>query len=57
MKFLYSHRTRAADGQWVHISALTGALCARGHEVVMCGPESGGDKKLDATSRRGSTAL
>ena len=33
MKFLYSHRTRAADGQRVHISSMIHALKARGHEV------------------------
>ena len=38
MKFLYSHRTQAGDGQWVHISALTGALAARGHDIAMSGP-------------------
>lgn len=57
MKFLYSHRTRAADGQRVHIASLTDALCTRGHEVVMCGPDDGGDGKLDASSRRGAAAL
>ena len=57
MKFLYSHRTRAADGQWVHISALTGALTARGHEVALCGPDGGKPRKLDATSQRGISAL
>ena len=57
MKFLYSHRTRAADGQWVHIRALTEALSARGHEIVMCGPDGGSSRKLDASSRRGLTSL
>lgn len=33
MKFLYSHRTRAADGQRVHIVSMIEALKARGHEV------------------------
>ncbi|MFC2951489.1 glycosyltransferase family 4 protein [Marinicaulis aureus] len=57
MKFLYSHRTRAADGQRVHISALTHALEARGHEVVMCGPDAEPARKLDASSQRGLTGL
>lgn len=39
MRILYSHRTRSADGQRVHIDALTRALVAEGHEVLMCGPE------------------
>lgn len=57
MKVLYSHRTRAADGQRVHISALTHALEARGHEIVMCGPDAEPARKLDASSRRGLTRL
>lgn len=53
MKILYSHRTRSADGQYVHIRALTEALSLRGHELTMCGPETGSSqnaaaKKLDA---------
>lgn len=44
MKILYSHRTRAADGQHVHIRELTNALRARGHEIIMAEPKgSGGD--------------
>lgn len=39
MRILYSHRTRSADGQRVHIDALTRALAARGHEVLIVGPE------------------
>ncbi|MEM9233232.1 MAG: glycosyltransferase family 4 protein [Pseudomonadota bacterium] len=39
MRILYSHRTRSADGQRVHIDGLTRALVAAGHEVLMCGPE------------------
>lgn len=56
MKFLYSHRTRAADGQWVHIKALTDALAARGHEIVMAGPGAR-EKTLDAEEARGLRAL
>ncbi|WDI32989.1 glycosyltransferase family 4 protein [Hyphococcus flavus] len=48
MKVLYSHRTQSADGQWVHIEALTRALEARGHEIIMAGPASAGAKQLDA---------
>ncbi|WOI53215.1 glycosyltransferase family 4 protein [Parvularcula sp. LCG005] len=39
MRILYSHRTRAADGQYVHIASLTNALARMGHEVLLCGPE------------------
>lgn len=42
MRILYSHRTQSADGQYVHIEALTRALVAQGHEVLMCGPEGVG---------------
>lgn len=41
MKFLYSHRTRSADGQYVHIRELTRALSARGHEIMLAGPDDG----------------
>ncbi|MEO1241271.1 MAG: glycosyltransferase family 4 protein [Pseudomonadota bacterium] len=40
MKILYSHRTRAADGQNVHIRELTTALAARGHKIIMAAPET-----------------
>ncbi len=39
MKILYSHRTRSADGQYVHIRSLTDALRARGCDVAICGPD------------------
>ncbi|RFB05492.1 glycosyltransferase family 4 protein [Parvularcula marina] len=39
MRILYSHRTRSADGQRVHIDALTRAFLKLGHEVLICGPE------------------
>ena len=45
MKFLYSHRTRSADGQYVHIKALSDALLAAGHDVVMAGPD-GDDRQV-----------
>ena len=52
MRILYSHRTRSADGQRVHIDALTRALAARGHEVLVVGPEgahlAGAETVLDA---------
>ncbi|NNL87952.1 MAG: glycosyltransferase family 4 protein [Marinicaulis sp.] len=50
MKFLYSHRTRASDGQYVHIRELTNALKARGHSILMAGPEGDEKKSLDAGS-------
>lgn len=48
VKILYSHRTRSADGQYVHIRELTEALAARGCEIVMAGPDEGAAKPLDA---------
>ena len=48
MKILYSHRTRASDGQYVHIRELTDALKARGHDILMAGPEGDQAKSLDA---------
>lgn len=51
MKILYSHRTQSADGQYVHIRALTDALIARGHELCLVGPEgvsSSAMRALDA---------
>jgi len=53
MRFLYSHRTRSADGQYVHIKALTGALSARGHEIVFAGPEHNTDEKPLGVGRGG----
>ncbi|MEL7485773.1 MAG: glycosyltransferase [Pseudomonadota bacterium] len=38
MKLLYSHRTKSADGQRVHIDGLTRALTARGVALEICGP-------------------
>ncbi|GJL90479.1 glycosyltransferase family 4 protein [Hyphococcus sp.] len=59
MKFLYSHRTRSADGQWVHISAMTDALMARGHDIEICGPglEPGDTRLLSAGGKRGLSTL
>lgn len=53
MKILYSHRTRAADGQWVHIKSLTQALRARGHEIFMSGPDGPHDRRLSAGEASG----
>lgn len=51
MKILYSHRTRSADGQYVHIRELTDALIAGGHDIIMAGPSGKKEdraKTLDA---------
>lgn len=53
MRFLFSHRTRSADGQYVHIKALTDALRARGHEIVFAGPEKSSAKKPLGVGRGG----
>lgn len=54
MRILYSHRTRSADGQFVHIKALTDALTARGHEIHFAGPGGESESKaLDAGGRSG----
>ncbi|WP_411819145.1 glycosyltransferase family 4 protein [Hyphococcus formosus] len=53
MKCLYSHRTRSADGQYVHIASLTHALQSRGAEIVMAGPDDGKHRKLDADNSGG----
>ena len=56
MRILYSHRTRSADGQHVHISALTEALAARGVELFMAGPDdfgAVGGRALDAKAGEG----
>ena len=53
MKILYSHRTKSADGQYVHIRALTDALRARGHTLSIAGPEGVSDmavRDLDAAA-------
>lgn len=56
MRFLYSHRTRSADGQHVHIRAVTEALTARGHSVFIAGPDDFGAPRarpLDAAAGEG----
>lgn len=50
MRILYSHRTKSADGQYVHIRALTEKLAARGHDVLMVGPE--GESRPGAAAAR-----
>lgn len=60
MRFLYSHRTRSADGQYVHIRELTDALRARGHDIVMAGPggeHEGVAKDLNAGGGQWRSAL
>lgn len=58
MKILYHHRTRSKDGQYVHISELTGALRKLGHEVMVVAPaameraEFGDDAGLVALLKR-----
>lgn len=59
MRLLYSHRTKSADGQYVHIRALSEALKAQGTELFMAGPDDWGDgapRALDAESRKGALA-
>ncbi|MCA8927483.1 MAG: glycosyltransferase family 4 protein [Alphaproteobacteria bacterium] len=53
MKILYHHRTQAADGQYVHISELTEALEALGHEIVMVGPGGNEKRRMDAGTDSG----
>lgn len=55
MRILYCHRTRATDGQFVHIRELTTALARAGHEVLIAGPEGtwqpgAVERRLDAGS-------
>src|SRR5665213_449615 len=38
LKILYHHRTRAMDGQSVHIDEMIHALRELGHQVVVVGP-------------------
>ncbi len=55
MKILYSHRTRAADGQLVHITSLVKALRDRSHEVFVVGPEGAGaaERAMNASPQGG----
>ncbi|GAB4130371.1 MAG: glycosyltransferase family 4 protein [Rhodothalassiaceae bacterium] len=54
MHILYHHRILAADGMQVHISELTASLRGLGHELVMVGPEAGGDGRSGLTGRIGA---
>ena len=55
MKIIYSHRTKSADGQAVHIRSLTEALVRRGHELDIVSPDDGepSEKPLDASAGKG----
>lgn len=55
MNILYSHRTKSADGQYVHIRSLTEALGARGHVVFMAGPDDFGAPRVRALDARAGT--
>lgn len=48
MKILYHHRTKAADGQYVHIAEMTTALASLAHELVIMGPGERGPRRMDA---------
>src|SRR3954471_444624 len=45
LRILYNHRTRARDGQSVHIDELIDALRAEGHQVTVVAPP-----RIDAMS-------
>ena len=51
LTILYHHRTRAADGQSVHIDGLIGALRAAGHVVHVIGPKRIAATKAPLTGR------
>jgi len=55
MKILYSHRTKSADGQAVHIRALTDALRRRGHDLTIVGPDDAApsERPLDDSAGTG----
>ena len=52
LTILYHHRTRARDGQSVHIDELIHALRAQGHQVVVVEP-----KRVEATAQTLERAL
>ncbi|MEM1396321.1 MAG: glycosyltransferase family 4 protein [Pseudomonadota bacterium] len=56
MHFLYSHRTRSADGQYVHIKSLTDALSARGNRLTICGPDDRGGVETSRLLNAGQSA-
>ncbi|MEL6378575.1 MAG: glycosyltransferase family 4 protein [Pseudomonadota bacterium] len=58
MRILYSHRTKSADGQYVHIRALTDAFRAKGHALCLVGPDGvqdRADRDLSAADGRSET--
>jgi glycosyltransferase involved in cell wall biosynthesis len=50
MKILFHHRIASTDGQFVHLTELTSALRALGHEVLIVGPKIGTSGALGETS-------
>lgn len=50
MKILFHHRIASADGQFVHLTELTRALRAAGHEVLVVGPHLSEGSSLGQTS-------
>lgn len=50
MKILFHHRIASADGQFVHLTELTRALRAAGHEVLIVGPHLSEQASLGETS-------
>ena len=57
MRFLYSHRTRSADGQYVHIRELTDALKAQGHDILISGPGGAAEKNVKNLDAGGGRSL
>ncbi len=57
MKILYSHRTRSADGQYVHIRALTDSLLSRGHNLQIVGPEGVVERATRSLDAQASAAV
>jgi len=50
VKILFHHRIASADGQFVHLTELTRALRAAGHEVLIAGPHLSEGSSLGQTS-------
>jgi glycosyltransferase involved in cell wall biosynthesis len=50
MKILFHHRIASTDGQFVHLTELTGALRKLGHEVLIVGPKIGTSGALGETN-------
>lgn len=51
MKILYHHRIASRDGQYVHVTSLTRALSALGHDVVVVGPRFADTSRVGGGSR------